>query len=398
MIRLGIVGFGLRSNGNRTRMQDLDPEVQIVGVVDPDEAGVRERLRPEERAQAVFYPDLAEMIKKASLDAIMIGSHDNQHADQSIEAAKHAIPLFLEKPVAVSMEQNIAVERAFENSRCQVVVGFPMRAAPLGQLTRRYVEDGAIGRPEHVLATNYVPYGVSFFDRANRCYDVTQGLFTQKATHDLDVMMFIMGSTITQVACMASYGRVFGGNKPSGLRCSQCEETETCLESPINRRMNGSDPGGGGVERDVPGDHLCPFRVDIGSPETGMDEDSANILVEFASGAQGFYTQVFCTRRDAGARHHIYSGYHGTLQLDWYKNEVRRVRHHEPFTGTTAVGGNSHALGDYSLAKNFLDIIKGKDTSHSTLQDGLQSVYACLAAKESSLTHQFVTVRQVGQS
>ena len=397
MIRLGIVGFGLRSNGNRTRLQDLDPEVQVVGVVDPDEAGVREhRLRPEEQDQVVFYPDLTEMINKASLDGLMIGSLDYQHAGQAIEAAKYDIPLFLEKPVAVSMEQNIAVEEAFENSRCQVVVSFPMRAAPLGQLTRRYVQEGAIGRPEHVLATNYVPYGVSFFDRANRSYQVTQGLFTQKATHDFDCMMFVMGSSITRVAAMASYGRVFGGNKPSGLRCSECDETRTCLESPHNRRMNGSDPGGGGVERDVPGDHLCPFRVDIGSPETGMDEDSASMLVEFASGAHGFYTQVFFTRRDAGARHHVYSGYHGTLQLDWYKNEVRRVRHHEPFTGVTAVGGNSHALGDYALVGNFLDIIKGKDASHSTIGDGIQSTYACLAAKESSLTGQFVTVRQVG--
>ncbi len=400
MIRLGIVGFGLRSNGNRTRLQDLDPEVQIVGVVDPDEAGVRQqRLRPEEQAQVVFYPDLAEMIRKASLDALMIGSLDNQHADQSLEAAKHDIPLFLEKPVAVTMEQNIAVERAFENSRCQVVVGFGMRVAPLAQLTRRYVEDGAIGHPEHVLATNYVPYGVSFFDRANRSYAVTQGLFAEKATHDLDCMMFIMGSTITRVACMASYGRVFGGNKPAGLRCSHCDETRTCLESPHNRRMNGSDPGGGGVERDVPGDHLCPFRLDVGLP----GGRHGRRLGQHAGGVRLWRARILhpglLHARDAGARHHIYSGYHGTLQLDWYKNEVRRVRHHEPFTGVTAVGGNSHALGDYALVANFLDLIKGKDTSSiSTIWDGLQSIYACLAAKESSLTGQFVAVRQVGST
>jgi len=399
MIRLGIVGFGARSNGNRTRFQDIAPEVELVGVVDPNEARVRElRLRPEEQDRVTFYASLGEMVRQAKLDCLMIGSLDYLHAEQAIEAAKYDLPLFLEKPVAVSMEQNLAVERAFENSRCQVVVSFPMRAAPLCTLTHQYIQEGAIGHPEHVLATNYIPYGTCFFDMFTyQSYKHTQGLFTQKATHDLDCMMHLMGSTITKVAALASYGRVFGGKKPSGLRCSQCDERRTCLESPENRRRNGSDPGEGGVF-DPMTDHLCLFSVDVGTPETGMNEDSSSILMEFASGAHGFYTQVCYTRRDAGARHHIYSGYHGTLQLDWYKNEVRRVRHHAPFTDVATVTGNSHALGDYALVRNFLDVIKGKDTPQSTIWHGLQSIYACLAAKESTYTGQFVTVRQVGST
>jgi predicted dehydrogenase len=299
------------------------------------------------------------------------------------------VPLFLEKPVAVSMEQNLALEQAFENSRCQVVVSFPMRAAPLGAQTHQYIQEGAIGSPEHVLATNYVPYGTCFFDSPTyRNYQVTQGLFSQKATHDFDCMMYLMGSTVTRVAAIASYGRVFGGDRPAGLRCSQCDETRTCLESPENRRRTGSS--------EEIGDHLCLFGEDLGSPETGMNEDASSTLVEFASGAHGFYTQVFYTRRDAGARHHVYSGYLGTLQLDWYKNEVRWVRHHAPLTDVSTVAGNSHALGDYALVRNFLGVIGGTETPSSTIWHGIQSIYVCLAAKESARTGQFVTVRQVG--
>ena len=392
MTRLGIVGFGARSNGNRTRLQDLSPEVQLVGVVDPHEARVRElRLLPHEQDQVTFYADLGEMLREASLDALMIGSLDHQHAPQALEAAQYDVPLFLEKPVAVSMEQTFALERAFGNSRCQVVVSFPMRAAPLGALTYQYIQEGAIGSPEHVVATNYVPYGTSFFDSPTyRDYQVTQGLFSQKATHDFDCMMYLMGSTVTRVAAFASQGRVFGGNRPAGLRCSQCDETRTCLESPESRRRTGSS--------EEIGDHLCLFGEDLGTPETGMNEDASSALMEFASGAHGLYTQVFYTRRDAGARHHVYSGYHGTLQLDWYKNEVRRVRHHAPYTDVSSVAGNSHALGDYALVRNFLEVIGGTGTSHSTIWHGIQSSYVCMAAKESARTGQFVTVRQVGSS
>jgi predicted dehydrogenase len=269
----------------------------------------------------------------------------------------------------------------------------------LGQVTRRLIAEGAIGRPEHVLAYSYINYGTAFFDTLTyQSFKHTgAGLFTQKGTHDFDFMMFAMGSTITRVACRASYGRVFGGNKASGLKCSACDETDTCLESPLNRWFNGSNPGEGGV-MEGPGDHLCPFSVDCGSPESGMNEEVSSTLVEFASGAHGAFTQLAITRRDAGQCQHIYSGYQGTLQLDWYKNEVRRVRHHEPLTDTIAVGGNSHALGDYALVRNFYDVITGKDVSHSTWQEGLQSIYVGLASRESSLTNQFVEVRQVGQT
>jgi len=129
-----------------------------------------------------------------------------------------------------------------------------------------------------------------------------------------------------------------------------------------------------------------------------MNEDSSSTLVEFASGAHGVYTQVFYTRRDAGARGATISGYHGTVSFDWYKNELRRVRHHAPFSDTIkADGGMSHFGGDLELAHDFIDIIRGKGKSRTPIEAGLASVYSCLAAKESCETGKFVKVRQVGQ-
>jgi hypothetical protein len=118
--------------------------------------------------------------------------------------------------------------------------------------------------------------------------------------------------------------------------------------------------------------------------------------VEFASGAHGIYTQVFYARRDAGTRGATVSGYMGTVKFDWYTNKLQRVRHHKPFTATEDGGeGLSHFGGDAALAHDFLDIVKGSGKSRTTVQMGVQSVYACLAAKESAETGKFVKVRQL---
>jgi hypothetical protein len=58
--------------------------------------------------------------------------------------------------------------------------------------------------------------------------------------------------------------------------------------------------------------------------------------------------------------------------------------------------GQSHFGGDYELALDFINVVKGKGESRTPIWAGLRSIYACLAAKESAETGRAVAVRQVG--
>lgn len=391
-IRLGVVGYGHRIHNVIDQVfRRLEPELRVVGIVDPDVAGVRSRLAECDRQDATFYDSLDEMVRRGRLDALAIGTRCNLHAPYAVQAAAYDLPLFLEKPVAITMAQALALEEAFQRSACQVVVSFPLRVSPLCELARQYIADGAVGQPVHVTAINYVPYGTVYWEAPYRNYEITGGLFLQKATHDFDYISYLMGSPIVRVAAMATWGHVFGGNKQAGLVCSACEEQETCLESPQNRARNHS--GGRLV------DHPCLYSVDCGSPQTGWNEDCSSALLEFASGAHGAYTQVFYARRDAASRGATVSGYLGTVSFDWHTNELRRVRHHAPFSAVERAGeGASHFGGDMELGYDFIGVIRGTARSRTPIEAGIQSVYACLAARESAASGQFVAVRQVGAS
>lgn len=391
MIRLGVVGHGGRiSEVIKHCLREVEPDIQIVGIVDPDKKGACSRLDEGDRKDVVFYKNLKEMVKKGKLDALAIGTRCHLHTLFAIEAAKYDIPLYLEKPVAISMKQATDLENAFEKSKCQVVVSFPLRVSPLSAITHEHIENGAIGRPVHICATNYVAYGTVYWEDEYRNFEITQGLFLQKATHDFDYMSYLMGSSIVRVGAMATYQHVFGGNKPKGFVCSKCAEANICLESPENRKRNGS-----GWHNN---DHPCLYSKDCGNLKDGTNEDCSSTVVEFASGAHGIYTQVFFTRRDAATRGAIISGYNGTLNFDWYTNELKYTRHHSPFTDTVKAGeGMSHFGGDLELAYDFINLIKGTGKSRTGIQLGIQSVYACLAAKESVKKGKFVKVRQVGE-
>ena len=393
-LRLGVIGYGRRIHGLiGGPFREVEPDVRLVGVVDPNEQGARARigeLGAGTTEGVRFYDDVPALLHGARPDAIAIGTRCNLHTPYAVQLAQAGLPLFLEKPVSISLEQAVALEDAFENATSPVVVSFPLRVSPLCELARGYVADGAVGDAVHVAAVNYVPYGTVYWEQPYRDYDITGGLFLQKATHDLDYLTYLLGQPITRVAAMATRGRVFGGAKPAGLWCSRCDETATCPESPQNRRRNGS--GGD------PGDHACVFSVAAGrGPHS--NEDCSSALLEFADGSHGVYTQVFFARRDAASRGATVSGYQGTVRFDWFTGELQRIRHHAPFSATErAAGGAAHFGGDLELARNFVAVVRGGAASRTPIESGIQSAYACLAARESAVSGDFVGVRQVGKT
>jgi predicted dehydrogenase len=391
MIRVGVVGYGSRISGFiKGPLRKISPNVRIIGIVDPDEKGAHSRLDDCDKESVKFYKNLKEMVLKAKLDALFIGTRCNLHTPLATEAAGYDIPLFLEKPVSVSMKQALELEEAFTNSSCPVLVSFPLKVSPLFLKTKEIIANGSIGKPEHILATNYVNYGTVYWEQEYRNFEITQGLFLQKATHDFDYIMSLMNSSIVNIAAFSSKGRIFGGKKAAGLKCSECKEANICKESPKNRLRNRS---GWHIE-----DHMCIFSKDCGNLEKGTNEDSSSVLFEFASGAQGLYTQVFYTRRNASKRGAVISGYNGTVDFDWSRRDIKCISHHSPFTETikTDEDMGNHAGGDIELACDFIDMIKNCKIPRTTIWDGIQSVYACLAAKESSESGTFVKVRQVG--
>lgn len=387
MLKLGVIGFGRRLAGViNHNIKVINRDVQVTDVLDPDEAGVRERLTEEDRAGVAFHRSVRELVLNGKVDALCIGTRCPLHTPYAIEAAEYGLPIFLEKPVAVTMEQALRLEKAFCDSKTPVLVSFPLRVSCLCSRAHELIAAGAVGQVNHLDAVNHVTYGTTYFEAFYRDRSSTHGLFLQKATHDFDYLMHLAGAPITRIAAISSVNRVLGGSRPADLKCSACPDTRTCQQSPYNRqRCFGGEHA----------DHFCTFSEGLGAPEDGMNEDASSALFEFANGAHGVYSQVFYTKKE-GRRGVKVSGYNGSVEFDWYANELRQVEHYTPFVKTEKpLEGLGHFGGDIELARNFLDMIESGTAPRATIHDGLRSVYTCLAAKEAAETGRFVAVRQL---
>jgi predicted dehydrogenase len=100
------------------------PDVEIVGLSDPD-ASLHKKYR--ERfglAEALFFADLETMLDRVRPDAVAAFTSTYEHPAVVAACARRKLPVMMEKPLAVSVEHARAISRAAEESGIPVVVNY----------------------------------------------------------------------------------------------------------------------------------------------------------------------------------------------------------------------------------------------------------------------------------
>ncbi|MEF3302227.1 Gfo/Idh/MocA family protein [Paenibacillus sp. GYB003] len=368
---LGVIGYGHRMSLFMKEVVKRNAGCQVVAVTDPMAESLKEHFAAEGSHFPRIYSDPDDMLDTERLDGVLIGTRCSLHTTMALKVLARNLPLFLEKPVATSLDDWLRLKSASAQSTSSVVVSFPLRFTPIVRLARELLESGKIGKVEHVQSVNNVPYGGTYYHNWYRDEQETGGLFLQKTTHDFDYIQYLIGETPQRVCAIASK-QIFKGDRPAGMRCSACED-RACQErvTPF------------GIVPARPNDYCC-FAKDTGN------EDSSSVLVQYESGMHLSYTQNFFARRKAAVRGTRLIGYRGTIEFDFYTSRLSVYLHHTSRTETYDIDTTEpHFGGDPYLAQNFIDVVEGRAPSQSTLDDGLLSALMCLKSKESAATHTF---------
>jgi predicted dehydrogenase len=384
VLRVGIIGYGGRIAHMARAMKVFGIPYAVTAIADPrgealrtDDDGFLERAR--------IYPTADELLAGApQLDGVMIGTRCHLHTEMACKVAATGLPLFLEKPVAITFDQVQRLDEAYRRYPAPTVVSFPLRLSPVLQKVKEIIDSDRIGSVEHVVANNDVPYGTVYFRYWYRDYALTGGLFLQKATHDLDYLTYLLGQKPKQVAAMSAR-RVFGGTMPWDLQCKDCRLNETCPESPFVRFRNGFERPQVAFSEHY---DYCVFSE-------GFElEDIDNCLVEYENGAQLSYTQNVFARYKAQRRGARLLGYKGTVEFDWYQNRIQVFSHTQPTVETIDFTGDMpHFGGDRELCYDWLMAMRDHRPSRSPIEAGILSASTCLWARESARTRQFCEIK-----
>ena len=377
MYNIAVIGSGHRVTPLVRRLLEKDGFV-LKAVCDIDLASVKEKYSDLEGVE--YFTNAREMLEKCKIDGIFIGTRCSLHTKYAMLCAEYKIPLFLEKPVSISWEQLHELESIKDYSE-KVVVSFPLRLTHIVQCVKDIIDSGKIGRVQHVQAYNNVYYARGYYHGWYRDETETGGLFLQKSTHDLDYINYLLSDRKPVKLCAMESKQIFKGDMPADLRCIDCERQESCPESAKNVNTYGEKKPAD------PESYYCCFAKDTGN------HDSASITVMYDDGMHAVYSQNFIARKDAGKRGARLIGYYGTVEFDFNTATVQVFYHNQNRTETHKFEITSgHSGGDKQLIDNFADVIKGKDVSHSTLDDGILSAKMCLLSKDSAQNFKFYDI------
>jgi len=148
--RIGIIGGGGIATAHLPQLKQRTNDIELFGMADVNPAV---KTIADQYGIPNYMSDWRDLLPK--VDAVLICVPTHLHSDIAVEALRLNKHVFLEKPLARTMEQTKAVLAAAKQSKGQLQIGFVRRFDDEWLALRSAIQAGKIGRPiswRHITA------------------------------------------------------------------------------------------------------------------------------------------------------------------------------------------------------------------------------------------------------
>ena len=193
-VRFGLLGAG-RIGRVHAKAINGDPGARLVAVADAMPAAAA--------AIAAQYGcdvrSIDAILGATDIDAVVICTPTDTHADLIEAFARAGKAIFCEKPIDLSLSRVKSCLDVVRKAKATLMVGFNRRFDPHFAAVRAEIAKGSIGVVEMAVITSRDPGAppVSYIARSG-------GIFRDMTIHDFDMARFLLGEEITDVSAMAS--------------------------------------------------------------------------------------------------------------------------------------------------------------------------------------------------
>ncbi len=172
-----------------------DSRAKLVAVVD----AVAEAAQAIADQAGCKVSTIDAVLADPEVDAVVICTPTNTHADLIERFAKAGKAIFCEKPIDLDVARAKACLEVVRQTGARVMLGFNRRFDPHFRAVRKAIEDGTIGNVEMVTITSRDPGPppASYIK-------VSGGIFRDMTIHDFDMARFLLGEEIVSVTAFGS--------------------------------------------------------------------------------------------------------------------------------------------------------------------------------------------------
>jgi myo-inositol 2-dehydrogenase/D-chiro-inositol 1-dehydrogenase len=189
---IGIIGAGRIGKVHADTLAFRLPESQIVAIADVNQEAAHAL------AARCGIPEVAAsseaILANSKIEAVLICSSTNTHADLIIQAAQAGKHIFCEKPIAHSLPEIDRALAAVRAAGVQLQIGFNRRFDANFARVRAAVVNGEIGKPRlmHIISRDPAPPPIGYVR-------VSGGMFMDMTIHDFDMARFLIGDEVEEI-------------------------------------------------------------------------------------------------------------------------------------------------------------------------------------------------------
>ena len=190
MLRIAVLGCGRIGRMHAANIA-AHPRAQMATVYDIDQTSA-DTVAAEHGVRASASAD--EVFASADVDAVLVATVTNTHADYIEKAVAAGKPVLCEKPIDLSLKRVNKCAEAISSKGVPVQIGFNRRFDPGHRAAWNAVRSGEIGELHQVIITSRDP-GMP----PRSYYEVAGGLFRDMTIHDFDLARFMLGEEPEEV-------------------------------------------------------------------------------------------------------------------------------------------------------------------------------------------------------
>lgn len=370
--RIALVGGGLRGRSLAKEAVRDPSRGQLVALAEPVELQMAECRAEFDLPDDACYNTHRELLDDvADLDGVIVATTVPTHREVACACLERGIPIFLEKPIAGTIEDAWEMVKTAERTGTPVHMGFNCRYTAWFSDVHKLALSQAIGKVMAINWTERIPvemWGDDYCRSASYNTRAAIGtLLLEKSCHDIDQVNWIVGERCERVASFGSR-RFFVEKSDVPRRCSAaCPEYKECpFYAPGQERRMRLWP----EESDVCVFHTGSDLVDrLRSIYEYEDGTVANINVESVWSPPGRFVHICGTRGSLSAEE-----WANKISVFDFKTGVETI--HYP-----KVESGGHGGSDPRVVGAFLDMLDDPTrVGLATIRDGFETVLMACAA------------------
>ena len=359
-LKIGVIGAGGRGKLAKHAHRPGQGS-RITALCDTNPEALDER-KAAYGGDAITTPDYRELLA-ADLDAVFVCSPDFLHEEHALAALDKGVAVYLEKPMAITIEGCDRILRKAREKGDRLFVGHNMRHMNIIQKMRELIDNDEIGEVKAVWCRHFISYGGDAYFRDwhadRRC---TTGLLLQKGAHDIDLIHYFAGAYTQRVSAFGSLS----------------------VYDKLPRRDAGER-----ADASWSKSHWPPLEQQGFHPVMDV-EDQNTVILQLANGVLASYLQ--CHFTPDSCRNYTVIGTRGRLEnigdrpdspiFVWNRRtDTYNMIGDKVFRGG-ATGSSGHGGADELIVSDFLRFARGADTRGAAPEAARMAVAAgCMATR-----------------